>query len=75
MDDPHDATSPPSAPNSAVRPGAGAPIVPGPPQSVRGPVSSRRLNASLGIAGGLLLVGVAVVVILLFVLVIILIRR
>jgi hypothetical protein len=47
-----------------LEPGRGAPLVPGPPNSVRAPISSGRINGMFGI-GGLLGILVVIVVVVL----------
>ena len=50
---------------AALQPGRGAPLIPGPPHSVSGPISAGRVNAVFGVGGllGILIVIVVVVVV------------
>jgi hypothetical protein len=55
------AATPPGS--SQYEPGRGAPLVPGPPSSVSGPIDANKVNTVFGIAGVLMIVAVLIVVI------------
>lgn len=62
-------------PDEALRPGAGAPLVPGPPRSVRGPARAGRLNALLGTAGLFTIIAIVAVVVVVIILIVKLLTR
>ena len=63
------APEPEAEAEAALAPGAGAPLVSGPPSSVSGPVQAAKVNTVFGVAAVVLLVITVIVVILLAILV------
>lgn len=69
-------TPPPTDPDEPqLAPGAGAPLVPGPPRSVREPVTARKLNSILGVTGVLGLIATVVAIVIIVVVIVSLFHR
>ena len=75
MDDATGTPPPPDPGEPGLTPGAGAPLVPGPPRSVREPASARRLNTVLGTTGVLGIIAVVVAIVIIVVVIVSLFHR